>query len=832
MSYQRSYNRSDPNSRRRNMNNRVQNERASRNTSSRNYHSGSQRTSKYSSSQNRRGTTSEGSSKTPANTSSSRRQNSNFNSSSRYSRGSQSLNARQSKTDVRRNATNRSEATRNRNSSTRTVRTSTPQLSRRNSDKRYSYDASYGIDGTSALSTQNSRRSPSGTVFSKFIGVLQAIYQGFVWIFRKSKIAFAIVIAIILSCGWLLVDSVVTNGKIYSGVHIGSVDVSGMTAEQATSAVNSMYNSNLYATNAYIFANEELAQSSDIPNQMLDPVTSPEQISFEDAQKAKELWITNAATLGGSIPTEDLVEQAMQVGREWRMLDRLGAQLFTCSVPMRVNYNEDALDSLLIDIDSSIGVIMKNFDIEVKDGQASVIAGNDGDMVDKDKFISELSDALLANSEERATLVATTEHKPMQIDEATAKVTCDAVNELLGEGASFLFDGNTLDASRSMIGGWVKTSVEEKDGKYFLSPYFDVDSAYGSLATHINDTAEDSGVNFTFQVDNNDIVVHMSDDVTVPDVNDSISQLNKCIFGSFNNSGNVEVVGSPYNIPILTETKSGPFSLDDACMYGIVSEMASYTTYYTNSSSAENRNFNIHRAADAINNSVATANGGQWAFNEITGDCNEEAGYKKATVIIEDQLEDSAGGGICQVASTVFNAVYEAGLPVIERHNHTLQMASYPDGRDAAVSFGTLDLRWKNETGSDILLQTSHTDTSVTVSLFGPSLDYSVKTETGDWEEGDKYRIKVKEDETLAEGVSYVKTAGVDGKEIKVVRTVTDENGDMVLQDAFYSVYSPVDEIIVAGPNTEVDTRHPEDKKDDDEDQEDVSDSSTEASTT
>ena len=66
---------------------------------------------------------------------------------------------------------------------------------------------------------------------------------------------------------------------------------------------------------------------------------------------------------------------------------------------------------------------------------------------------------------------------------------------------------------------------------------------------------------------------------------------------------------------------------------------------------------------------------------------NFKFGYKNAGAIVDGEYTDEIGGGVCQVATTVYNAVYDAGYPIVERHNHTLYIASYPEGRDAAIAF-------------------------------------------------------------------------------------------------------------------------------------------------
>ena len=173
-----------------------------------------------------------------------------------------------------------------------------------------------------------------------------------------------------------------------------------------------------------------------------------------------------------------------------------------------------------------------------------------------------------------------------------------------------------------------------------------------------------------------------------------------------------------------------------------------------------------------------------------------------AGAIIDGEYTDSVGGGICQVATTVFNAVYESGLPIKERHNHSLYIASYPQGRDAAVSYPELDLVWQNDTANDVLVKVSCSEGSVTATLYGVDSGYQVSTETGQWEKGKTHSSTTKVDDTLAPGTSYVKTRGTDGSTIEVTRTVKDAAGNIVRQDLFASVYDPVNEVVVKGPET------------------------------
>ena len=136
-----------------------------------------------------------------------------------------------------------------------------------------------------------------------------------------------------------------------------------------------------------------------------------------------------------------------------------------------------------------------------------------------------------------------------------------------------------------------------------------------------------------------------------------------------------------------------------------------------------------------LSNSIIKANGGTWSFNDTAGEATEDKGYQNAGAIVGGEYSDAIGGGICQVATTVFNAIYDAGYPITERHNHTLHIESYPEGRDAAIAYPYMDLVWQNDTSSDVILVMSYSNSSVTATLWGVDPGYEVSTDYGEWKE-------------------------------------------------------------------------------------------------
>ena len=137
-------------------------------------------------------------------------------------------------------------------------------------------------------------------------------------------------------------------------------------------------------------------------------------------------------------------------------------------------------------------------------------------------------------------------------------------------------------------------------------------------------------------------------------------------------------------------------------------------TYTTSVSGSSGRLHNVGLGAAMLSNALV-APGKVFSVNATTGERTAAKGYEVAPVIINGQLEDSIGGGMCQVSTTLFNAAFEAGLQIVERTNHSLYISHYPLGRDATVSYGSYDLKFRNDTKNWILVKSTFTGYSLNV---------------------------------------------------------------------------------------------------------------------
>ena len=139
--------------------------------------------------------------------------------------------------------------------------------------------------------------------------------------------------------------------------------------------------------------------------------------------------------------------------------------------------------------------------------------------------------------------------------------------------------------------------------------------------------------------------------------------------------------------------------------------VAKFSTDYKGGN--KNRIHNIKRAADAINGTILQP-GETFSFNETVGPASKQAGYKKARIFVRGQDAEGYGGGICQVSSTLYNAADLAGLEITERHPHSKKVSYVPDGRDAATSYGGVDLRFTNTKTYPIQITATTTEETIT----------------------------------------------------------------------------------------------------------------------
>ena len=218
---------------------------------------------------------------------------------------------------------------------------------------------------------------------------------------------------------------------------------------------------------------------------------------------------------------------------------------------------------------------------------------------------------------------------------------------------------------------------------------------------------------------------------------------------------------------------------------GIERRLASYTTLYAGTS---DRITNLQLAVSLLNGALV-APGGTFSFNDRVGERTIERGFRPAPVIIRDEYEDDVGGGVSQVATTVFNAAWEAGLKIAERNPHSLYISRYQLGRDATVNYPDLDLKFINDTPNWVFVAGASGSSGITVSIYGGGPERRVESGTGTIRETGPAPIRRVKDATLLKGETVIEEYGSPAQATAVTRTVYDEQGAVIHDETWNTSY-------------------------------------------
>lgn len=208
--------------------------------------------------------------------------------------------------------------------------------------------------------------------------------------------------------------------------------------------------------------------------------------------------------------------------------------------------------------------------------------------------------------------------------------------------------------------------------------------------------------------------------------------------------------------------------------------LGSYSTRFN--AGDTNRSYNIALACKNINETVL-APGDVFSYNEVVGPRTAARGFRTAHVYVGNKVEDGIGGGICQVSSTLYNAVVLSDLKIVTRTNHSLPVSYVPMGRDATVSDGSIDFKFENNTSSPIKIVAAASGGQTTVSVYGtqehPGRTISIETErTATY----PAKLEQKNDPELPEGVIKVEQKGSDGSSYNSYK-ITMQDGAVVSRE-------------------------------------------------
>lgn len=248
---------------------------------------------------------------------------------------------------------------------------------------------------------------------------------------------------------------------------------------------------------------------------------------------------------------------------------------------------------------------------------------------------------------------------------------------------------------------------------------------------------------------------------------------------------------------VATRKAQPDFTTKDARDLGVKTRVSSFTTYYPY---AEYRNVNLGRAAELIDGTLLKP-GETFSLNGIVGERTRENGFTDGYIISNGILTGDLGGGVSQIATTTFNAMYFAGLKDVEHKPHSFYIDRYPIGREATVAWGAIDLRFKNDTPHGVLVQanvtpaTSGTSGEVTVSMYSTKR-WDITSRTGDRYNFTQPQVRQIDD------LECHPNQGFGGFDINVWRDFRRHNSDeLVRSEKMHTTYTPSDTVECTNPN-------------------------------
>lgn len=251
------------------------------------------------------------------------------------------------------------------------------------------------------------------------------------------------------------------------------------------------------------------------------------------------------------------------------------------------------------------------------------------------------------------------------------------------------------------------------------------------------------------------------------------------------------------NISIDARIDNVQAKITAKALSSIKTKVSSFSTNF--STSSYERSCNISLATAAINGKVLMP-GDTFSFNDTVGERTTAKGYKIAGVIVGNKVDSGIGGGICQVSSTLYNAVIRADLKTVERTHHTFPSSYVPMGMDATVDYGKLDFKFKNDFEYPIYIQSYTQDKNIYFSIYSDtSLTKRTYQITNDVYATLPSKIQYIDDPTLPAGETQEVQPAHTGYKVKVYRD-TYENGTVIKHEVISDdTYKAVDAQIKRG---------------------------------
>ena len=614
------------------------------------------------------------------------------------------------------------------------------------------------------MSNRITNRQRSITIYSWLPRVLLVLSSGLV--------LFIIFVTLIVT-GYYAKQST----KIFSGVSVGGIDLSGLHAVEAVAILKKN-------------------------------LTYPEtgRIVFQDGQK---LWVVKPNDLGLYLDPENSVLAAYGVGRQGNLFKRFIDQLRTWYTgtdlaPILV-YDQGKAFRYLDRIGAEVNKPVVEASLSINGTEVEAIAGQIGKSLDISATLSPLETLLRGMTDSVLPLIIR-ETKPAIMDATaqaetarkilSAPLTLKVPNAKEGDPLPWVIDPQTL--ARMVTIQHVDTTS---------GPTYEVGLNTESLRSYLQNMASKfdnrtENTRFTFNDETRQLEVFQPAIIgRTLNIEATLQDINKKVFQGEHTID----LAIDYNKPQVTDDAT-------ADKLGITELVSSYTSYFYGSSSERIQNI---QTAAARFHGLLVPPGVTFSMSDELGDVSLDTGYAEALIIYGNRTIKGVGGGVCQVSTTLFRTAFFGGYPIVERHPHAYRVTYYEltrsgsadtdlAGLDATVFAPVVDFKFVNDTPYWLLMETyvNAAARSITWKFYSTSDGRTVKWETSGLQNIVKPEDPIfEENPDLAKGEIKQVDWDVAGADVTVNRTVY-KNDQVYIEDTFITHYVPWRAIYEYGPGT------------------------------
>lgn len=482
-----------------------------------------------------------------------------------------------------------------------------------------------------------------------------------------------------------------------------------------------------------------------------------------------------------------MVDTIWSVGRESDKFQALIHQLSTLEQkthhPVVYTVNEEKLDAKIAAIALLLDQPEKDLNIAYADGKFNLLdERKNGKRVDQEKVKMALKAQISAFGLEPINFDLV-EYIP-KITEESANATLVSANKILDGGEITLkLDSQEYKIDKDTIGGFI---VPERDGINLKLVLNDdrVKKYVEALAQSIDSDAQSAKLSMVLGKIN---VFQPSHEGRALDQQQTITDISTLLFGRIAENSAVDLS----TINLKAEIKKPELSETDISSLGINELVGTATTNFKGSTA--NRIHNITVGAAALNGAVLKP-GDEFSTLAHLGTFDASGGYLEELVIKENTTTPEFGGGLCQVSSTLFRAVLNAGMKVTERQNHSYRVSYYepPVGMDATIYDPAPDFKFVNNYASHILIQSKVEGTKITFEFYGTKDNRQITISdpvVSDYVSPSTPIIV--ETDTLAPGVRKQLEKAHQGATAVFNYKVVSTGGEILQEKTFKSVYVP-----------------------------------------